>query len=262
MTPTEVADQAYANSAYIPDGDSYYGRWADQAAAFRGVHRDLELGVPYGDGARQSYDIFHPSGHAKGSVIFVHGGYWLASGPRDFSHLAAGAVAAGYACAMPSYTLAPDARIADITRDIAGAIGAIARRTTGPIHLAGHSAGGHLVARMACVDMAADWSHRVARVMAISPISDLAPLMQTSMNTTLGINATEALAESPVHLAPQNMAVTAWVGGAERPAFLDQAQWLSTAWDCDLTVEGEKHHFDVIEGLETPHSAMIRALLI
>ncbi|AGI66409.1 hypothetical protein OAN307_c06820 [Octadecabacter antarcticus 307] len=261
MTPTEVTDQAYANSAYIPGGHSYFARWADQAASFRSVHRHAELGVPYGDGARQSYDIFHPLGSAKGTVIFVHGGYWLAGGPRDFSHLAAGAETAGYACAMPSYTLAPEARIADITRDIAAAIGTIAWRTTGPIYLVGHSAGGHLVARMACVDMVADWSHRVARVMAISPISDLAPLMETSMNAMLGIDATEALTESPVHLTQQNMAVTAWVGGAERPAFLDQAQWLRTAWDCDLTIEADLHHFDVIEGLETPHSAMMRALL-
>lgn len=254
-------DEAYANSAYIPDGESYYARWTDQAAVFRGVHADAELGVSYGDCTRQSYDIFHPSGSAKGTVIFVHGGYWLASGPRDFSHLAAGAVAGGYACAMPSYRLAPDARIADITRNIAAAIGAIARRTTGPIYLAGHSAGGHLVARMACVDMAADWSLRVARVMAISPISDLAPLMETSMNATLGIDAAEALAESPVNLTPQHVAVTAWVGGAERPAFLDQAQWLRIAWDCNLTIEADLHHFDVIEGLEAPHSAMMRALL-
>ncbi len=260
MTLTEAADQAYANSAYIPDGDSYYAHWADKAAAFRSGHAEKELGVPYGDGPRQSYDVFHPSGAAKGTVIFVHGGYWMAANPRDFSHLALGAVTAGYACAMPCYTLAPEARIADITREIAAAIGAIARSTAGPIYLVGHSAGGHLVARMACHDMAADWSHRIARIMAISPISDLAPLMETAMNATLGVDLAEALVESPAHLAPQNMAVTAWVGGAERPAFLQQAQWLMNAWDCDLTIEAEKHHFDVIEGLEAPHSAMMRAL--
>ena len=261
MTFNMTADEAYANSAYIPDGDSYFARWSVQAAAFRGGHVNAELGVSYDVGARQNYDIFYTSGTAKGTVIFVHGGYWLASSPRDFSHLAVGAVTAGYACAMPSYTLAPDARIADITREIAVAIGVIARSTIGPIYLAGHSAGGYLVARMACVDMAADWSHRVARIMAISPISDLLPLMETSMNTTLKIDVAEALAESPIHFAPQNMAVTAWVGSAERPAFLDQAQWLRAAWDCDLTIEAGKHHFDVIEGLETPLSAMMRALL-
>jgi arylformamidase len=261
MTRAMTPDEAYANSTYIPDGESYYARWAGQAAAFRATHADAELSVPYGAGVRQSYDFFQVSGPAKGTVVFVHGGYWMASSPRDFSHLAAGAVSAGYACAMPSYTLAPDARITDITLEIAAAIGAIARRTTGPIYLTGHSAGGHLVARMACVDMAADWSRRVARIMAISPIGDLAPLMETSMNEVLGIDPAEALAQSPVHLARQNMAVTAWVGGAERPAFLDQAQWLGAAWDCDVTIEAQMHHFDVIEGLQTPHSAMMRALL-
>ena len=261
MTLIMKADEAYSNSAYIPDGDSYFARWSCQAAAFRSGHIDVELGVSYGIAARQNYDIFYPSGTAKGTVIFVHGGYWLASSPRDFSHLAAGAVTAGYACAMPSYTLAPDARIADITQEIKVAIDTIARSTLGPIYLVGHSAGGYLVARMACLDMAADWSHRIVRILAISPISDLLPLMETSMNTTLRIDVVEALAESPIHFAPQNMAVIAWVGGAERPAFLDQAQWLRAAWNCDLTIEAEKHHFNVIEGLETPLSSMMRALL-
>ncbi len=248
MTP----DQAYANSAYIPDGDGYFARWEAAAAVFRAGQSRAKTSA---DG-----EIYVPEGAARGTVVFVHGGYWMAGSPAMFSHLAAGAVSAGYACAMPSYTLAPDARIGDMTRQIAGRIGEIARAVDGPLYLVGHSAGAHLVARMVCSDMAADWSARVARVMAISPLGDLAPLMETAMNDTLGIDADEARAESPVHHARQDIPVTVWVGGAERPAFLDQAGWLANAWGCDLTVEAEKHHFDVIEGLESPVSPMMRAL--
>ena len=257
MTP----DEAYANSAYIPDGEGYYARWDADAAAFRASWAEKELGVAYGERARETYDLFRPAGAAAGTVVFVHGGYWLAGSPSMFSHLAAGAVARGYACAMPSHTLCPDARIGDIVRQVAAAVGAIAARTQGPIYLVGHSAGGHLVARMACMDMAAAWSGRVARVMAISPLSDLGPLMDTSMNDTLGIDAAEARSESPIHHGVQNFPVTAWVGGDERPAFLDQAKGLHDAWGCDLSIDPGRHHFDVIEGLEDPSSAMMRALL-
>ena len=47
--------------------------------------------------------------------MFVHGGYWLRFDRDMWSHLAAGAVARGWACAIPSYTLAPEARISAMT---------------------------------------------------------------------------------------------------------------------------------------------------
>jgi arylformamidase len=257
MTP----DEAYANSAYIPDGEAYYARWDAAAAAFRNMPTDKDLGVAYGRGARQTYDFYRPIGPALGTVVIVHGGYWLAGSPYMFSHLAAGSLGRGLACAMPSHTLCPDVRIADITAEIKTAIDAIAARTDGPLYLVGHSAGGHLVARMACEDIAPDWAHRVARVMAISPLGDLAPLMGTTMNDTLGLTTEEARLESPIHHRVRDVAVTAWVGGDERPAFLQQAKGLHDAWGCDLTIDPGRHHFDVIEGLEDATSPMMRALL-
>lgn len=254
-------DDAYANSKYIPDGEGYYTRWPAAAEAFVTHHPLKELGVVYGPAVRQTYDIFHPSQLAKGTIIFVHGGYWMNCTPRDFSHLAKGGIEAGYAVAMPQYTLAPDARIGDMTVEIARAIAAIAERTAGPLYLAGHSAGGHLVARMACKDMAAAWSGRIKRVMAISPLSDLGPLRQTGMNDTLRIDHEEAQRESPIRHARQEMPVTVWVGGDERPVFRDQAGWLAAAWGCDHVVDEGRHHFDVIEGLQDPQSAMLKTLL-
>jgi acetyl esterase/lipase len=256
MTP----DESYANSAYIPDGESYYAMWEARAAAFRSRHEAKEVGVSYGADPRQLFDMYHPDGVPRGTVIVLHGGYWMAGSPAMFSHLAEGALALGFAAAMPSHMLAPDARISEITHEVADAIAAIAARTVGPLYVVGHSSGGHLAARMACADMVADWSPRVRRIMAISPLSDLAPLMETSMNETLRIDADEAKRESPVHHATQDIPVTVWVGGGERPAFLDQAKWLHDTWGCDLTVDSDKHHFNVIEGLEDPTSAMMRAL--
>lgn len=246
-------DDAYANGAYIPDGDSYPDKWAAAAAAFRG-RAMCELDLPYGESPRQVVDLFHPPRLAKGVVIFVHGGYWLRFDKSYWSHLAAGPLAHGWAVAMPSYDLCPDVRIGEITQQIGQAVTVIADRVPGPVRLVGHSAGGHLVARVAGAE-------RVEKVVSVSPVSDLAPLMKTSMNKDLRIDKAEARAESPVHMAAPAMPVTVWVGADERPAFLDQARWLAEAWACDHVVAPDQHHFNVIEALEDQASPLTMAVV-
>ena len=249
----------YMNSAFIPDGDNFYPRWQGQAAAFRDqMAKRSTLNIPYGPGARQAFDLFRPEGMARGLMVFVHGGYWLACGREDYSHLAAGALARGWACALPSYTLAPNARIAAMTDEIAGAVRAASAMVAGPVVVTGHSAGGHLAARMGCAGLVVP----VARVVPISPLADLAPLMQTDMNANLAIDPAEADRESPARLALRTgVQAHVWVGGQERPAFLWQARTLSEAWNCPWTVEAGRHHFDVIDGLTDPNSALMTACL-
>ena len=259
MTP----DEAYANSAYIPDGESYYARWEAEAAAFR-ARTPHELGVPYGDRGRQTYDLFPSETGRFGTVIFVHGGYWMAGSSGMFSHLAKGAVQAGYACALVNYPLCPEARIADITSDVARAIGAIADRVAGPLYLVGHSAGGHLVARMLCqdVELAPDVAARLVKVTPISPLSDLRPLVDTAMNDDFTMDGNAAWVESPLReTAPRNVPVTCWVGGDERPAFVDQARWLADAWGGELVIVPDLHHFNVIDGLADGNSSLTKTVL-
>ena len=253
-------DTAYTNSAFIPGGEGFAPRWAALAAAFRAVHPPERL--IYGPGTRNWADLYRPEGAAKGLVVFVHGGYWLRFSPDDFSHLAAGALAAGYACALPAYTLAPEARISTMVREIVAALQMLADRVPGPLYLTGHSAGGHLAARMACKGMLpGPLAARVARVLPISPITDLAPMTLTGMQPALRLDAAEVATESPVYLPRrEGMDVRLWVGGDERPAFLAQAGALAGAWGCPLTVEPGRHHFDVIEGLQSA-SPLLHTLL-
>jgi len=256
-------DIAYQNAPHIPGGAEYPARWAAAAAAFRArLGARAMLGRAYGDGARQFCDLFMPAGSPRGVLVFVHGGFWRAFGPRDWSHLAAGGLGRGWAVAMPGYSLAPAARVGAIGREIAAAVDRLAAAMAGPLVLTGHSAGGHLVARMACADLALAAAGRLARVVPISPIGDLGPLMQTAMNADLRIDPAEAAAESPALLAPRpGLPVHVWVGGAERPAFLDQARGLASAWDAALTVAPGRHHFDVIDPLADPASDLMEALL-
>ena len=253
-------DDAYANAAYIQGGDTYPDKWAAAAAAFRNQAM-CQLDIPYGDTRRQRFDLFHPNRAARGVLIFVHGGYWLRFDKSFWSHLAQGPLAEGWAVAMPSYDLCPDVRITEIGQQITRAIATIADRVPGPIRLAGHSAGGQLVARAAVPDSRSGWQTRLEHVVSISPVSDLAPLMNTAMNKDLCIDAPEASAESPAHLPRPNVPVTVWVGEDERPVFLDQARWLAEHWDAALVVEPARHHFDVVEALADPASPLLGACL-
>lgn len=257
-------DDAYANGAYIEGADAYPPRWAAAAKAFRAeLGFRAQIGVRYGESDRQVYDFFEPNGISRGTVVFVHGGYWKAFDRSSWSHLAAGPLARGWAVAMPSYDLCPDVRITQITRQVASALAHVAGRTQGPIALAGHSAGGHLVARMMDpLITPSDIRGRIAQVMPISPVADLGPLMETSMNEVLRIDAAEAEAESPVNMQPPHgVNVTVWVGGDERPVFLEQAEAFARAWGARQVVTEGEHHFNVIDALADPESDMVRALL-
>lgn len=256
-------DDAYANGAYIEGASDFPPRWNTEAAAFRAnLGSRAELDLPYAEGARNRLDIFYPEGSAKGLFIFVHGGYWRAFDKSTWSHFAEGALKRGWAVAMPSYDLCPDVRISDITHQIARAVEMAATKVEGPIALAGHSAGGHLVARMLEPGLLSDpVASRIRTVLPISPLSDLRPLLKTSMNEDLRLTEEEAALESPIQMTRRHQArVETWVGGAERPSFLDQAQSLSVAWGIECVVVPKKHHFDVIDALCDPESDMVAAI--
>ena len=255
---------AYENGKYIPDAASYVPQWEADAVAFRAsLGARAQVDLAYGPESRQQFDLFMPGGVGRGLVVFIHGGYWKAFDKSYWSHLAAGALEQGFAVAMPSYRLAPDVRIAEITLDVMAAVEAAARMVAGPIVVTGHSAGGHLSARMGCVGVLPEAvAARLMRVVPISPLSDLRPLMQTDMNAELRIDAAEAALESPVLCAPLDASTTVWVGAEERPAFLDQARWLSEAWPrAELRIAPGRHHFDVVAEMVEADSSLTRALV-
>ena len=259
-------DIDYINVDYIPGGAEYPDRWEAEGQAYR--QREAAIGrarlnVPYGERDRNRFDLFHPAGKPKGLVVFVHGGYWIRFDRHFWSHFSAGLTARGWAVAIPSAPLAPEARVRDMTREVARAVETAAGLVPGPIRLVGHSAGGHLVARMGCRDVVldADVRARIAHILPLSPVSDLRPLRKIAMNDTLRLNEDEARTESPVlHPAP-DISVTVWVGAEERPVFLDQAIWLSEAWRAPLRLDPGRHHFDLLNGLEDAESPMVESIL-
>ncbi|GJD49635.1 hypothetical protein OPKNFCMD_2368 [Methylobacterium crusticola] len=268
--PLGDPDLAYDNAAAIPDAAAFPPRWAAEAAAFRarlGGAGRARLDLPYGAGARHRYDLFLPEGEAAGLVVFIHGGYWRAFDKSVWSHLAAGPLAAGHAVALPSYPLCPDARIAGITADIAAFLERAAAEVPGPIRLCGHSAGGHLAARMLCADVDLGCAGRIVRAVSISGVHDLRPLLATRMNAVLRLHADEARRESPALREPRPGArLVACAGAGELPEFRRQNLLLANVWHglgavtAAFEVAG-RHHFGIVEDLADPRSALTRAIV-
>ncbi|MEM7723474.1 MAG: alpha/beta hydrolase [Pseudomonadota bacterium] len=259
-------DDAYANAAYIPDGERIAASWLERAPAFRERHPPEVL--PYGVSTRQVVDVFRSKQAAQGLLFFVHGGYWMAFSGRDFSHLAEGAMALGYAAALPSYTLAPDATIAEITEEVARGIAVAAAELDGPIILTGHSAGGHLVTRMMCEGvLPEEVAARVAHVVSISGVHDLRPLLNTRMREPLQLNDANVLHDSPALQRPRGgTKVTCVVGTEERPEFLRQTDLLANIWTGlgaetrAVHLDGE-NHFSIIDGLSRPDSGLTKLIV-
>ncbi|MCO5732873.1 alpha/beta hydrolase [Rhizobium sp. SSA_523] len=265
-------NDAYTNGANIPRGEAWPDAWVEPARALRdrlAVEGRCRIDLSYGDKPRNRFDLFLPDGMPKGLVVFVHGGYWQALDKSYWSHLAQGSLHHGFAVAMPSYTLAPQARIGEIVQEIAAAITDAAGEIDGPIHLTGHSAGGHLVTRMVAsqTPLAPAVRERVRTVVSISGVHDLRPLVQTGLNAKLRLNDEEAAAESPVLMRPSDgTRLFCWVGGNERAEFIRQnalmaSLWLGLGAETGAYVEPDRHHFNVIDGLADPTHPLTLTLL-
>lgn len=270
MTEFQITDwdDAYSNETHIPDSQRWPDEWSALAAQYR-ANSNCELDIAYGEQARQVYDMFFPAGDPAGLFVFIHGGYWLEFDKSYWSHLAKGAVDSGWAVAMPSYVLCPQAGIGHIRDMVTTAITHAADRIPGPIVLTGHSAGGHLAACMVCdgSPLPLEIQQRVVHTVSISGLHDLRPLVKTQMNTQLNLTDREAMLLSPAFRIPDvQCRLTAWVGEAERPEFLRQADLIANAWrGCGAWTQcvsaPDQHHFDVIDGLCDAQSPLMKAAL-
>ncbi|MBL8581603.1 MAG: alpha/beta hydrolase [Rhizobiaceae bacterium] len=264
-------EDAYTNGANIARGDRWPEIWVEPARRYREALTPgrARLDLAYGERPRNRLDLFLPEGKPAGLVVFVHGGYWVRFDKSYFSHLAAGPNAAGFAVAMPSYTLCPEVGIPDIVEEVAAAVSFAASLVPGPLHLCGHSAGGHLAARMVCADtpLSPEIRGRLGHLMSISGVNDLRPLMNIAVNAQLRLDDALATVQSPALLRPlPGVRITCWVGANERSEFIRQNALLANAWiglgaATAVMEEPDRHHLNVIDGLAEPGHPMTSALL-
>lgn len=260
----------YNNRARVPEHPEIIAGWQADAAAYRTVAVS-ELGISYGPGERQHYDLFKPEA-VKGNaiVLFIHGGYWQALDRSYFSHMARGVNRLGVPMAVAGYDLCPQVELGHIVWELQQAAAALWRQFRRPIVAAGHSAGGHLAA---CL-LATDWKnvdhdlpvHLVPAAYGISGLYNLKPLTETSINAALGLDMASAERESPLFWpAPSGLLMDAVVGGAESGEYLKQSRRITDVWGLEgvRTHYGEiggANHFTVLADLPDPESAMSKRL--
>lgn len=258
LTPAWV-EREYNNRELVPGHLQFFERWDTDSEFVRRTlpgRRDL----PYGPDARHRIDLF-PAKGADRLLVFVHGGYWRGLDKRMFAWLAPSWVAEGVSVALVNYRLCPAVRIADIVDDAMAALNWIA--VNAPVHgagagrivLAGHSAGGHLVAALLAsprerlrFDPA-----RIAGCVPISGIFDFSPLPLFSGNADFKLDAASARAldlhdRQPTIPAPLVVAV----GGDESGEFIRQSRLIAERWSAQLRslhVLPGLHHFSVVEAL-------------
>jgi arylformamidase len=250
----------YDNSAKVAGSDALLANLPRLAADFRVRHRFADYGVPYGPSARQRLDLFWPdASRAAPMAIFVHGGYWQHSDRAAWSHLAAGLLAHGMAVAMPSYDQCPAVAMPVVVDHLLAVAPALFRLHGRKMLAIGHSAGGHLAAML----LANDWSAQglpadlIYAALPISGLFDLQPLVRTSVNDALGMDAAVARGVSPMFLPAPGRPLHAVVGGDEGVEYARQSRELAAAWGGAWEVSPGHHHFNVVSELADPTSRVV-----
>jgi len=263
----------YNNRALVPDHATFFARWAEQSARAR-ASMICDLERRYGDGPRDTVDVF-PARKGDGTcLMFIHGGYWRSLDKSDFSFLAPAWVGAGVSLAVVNYDLCPAVRIEHIVRKMLRAsrwlylnaeqFGMDEER----LYVAGHSAGAQLAAML----MAALWPDYDPRLpkdlwkgaLLVSGLYDLRPLVHVDwLNADLRLDEATALRCSPVFLPPATRApVMTCVGGLESSEFRRQNALVAARWKSvfagDIAMP-DRHHFSVVDALAEQDSALFAA---
>jgi len=257
-------DAAYDNTAAIVDSQTFRMRWLDESTAIRAEPTSLR-DLRYGQRPRATLDYF-PCGTPNAPLfIFIHGGYWQRNEKERFSFVAPGPRAHGFHVAVPGYTLAPEARLADIVGEIRQSLDFLVAHASElgfdreRVFVGGWSAGGHLTAAVA--------DHPAVKGgIPISGIFDLEPIALGALNDRLDLSAWEIAMLSPVRtLGERSPPLRMFVGGLELPELKRQSADFAQAAKAHglpvtLTALPGHHHFSILDELARPAGVMARAL--
>ncbi|MFN3936558.1 MAG: alpha/beta hydrolase [Gemmobacter sp.] len=245
-----------------------YARLSRTAQALAGARCGLEYDAASGE----RFDLFGTGpGQARPCFVFIHGGYWRALSRDASSFMAPMLAARGIACAVPDYSLAPDARIGEIVRQCrafvthlwmnAADLGIDRTR----IVVGGSSAGGHLAAAVA----SGGWQRAaglpaqpLAGLLPVSGLFELAPLAASHVQDWMRFTPDEIADFSPLRHPPEgSLRATVALARGETPGFARQSAAYAGLIGAPLLTVPGRNHFDVVLDLCDPETALARALL-
>jgi len=257
-------DAAYNNTAHVADSAALIAGREQRSAAFRAARPAL-LDIAYGPGERQRWDLFPGRDRSAPCLVFIHGGYWQRNSRETFACLMQGVAALGWSAALPGYTLAPDASLAEIVAEIGASLDWLAAHgpahgIAGPVVVSGWSAGGHLTALAL--------SHPRAQAgLAISGVFELGPLRDTYLDEKLALTDAEVAGLSPLRLPVVPKPLLVAHGTAELPALIDNSRSFHRL-RADAHAPGalvpvpRANHFTILDELEKPEGLLTRQLAL
>jgi arylformamidase len=252
----------YNNQAFVADFPKFFEQWKTESARIRDT-RPCYLNVPYGNGPKQTLDIFLPSNRPAtyrdlGPVfVSIHGGWWYFLSKEDQNFVAEAFLDEGCVVVCPEYLSAPMASIGELVASCRLALlwtykniqrfGGDRHR----IHVGGQSAGAHLTTMC----MATDWTalggpaDLVKSASSISGLYDLHDLLDSNHNDHIRMTPSDAEENSPLlHMPSTANPMIIAVGGQERPGFLRQHKLFAGTWTSpnrpvtDVSLPDDNHY--------------------
>lgn len=234
--------------------------------------------VVYDAESGQRLDIFAPRIAQKmlPVFVFIHGGYWRALAKEDSAMMAGMLAAEGIATVVIDYRLAPEASLAEITREVRAALGFVWRNAQQyglareRICVGGSSAGGHLAATV----LAEGWQQGfglpadvVKFGMPLSGLFELAPLAATFPQQWLQLGPADIDALSPIrHIPQQGCPITVAWSQHEADGFTRQSRAFADSWaeagGVVTRIEvANRNHYDILLDWCSPETELSQALL-
>ncbi len=275
FTTQEELDAQYDLRALFPEAASLYeafcGRESEEARGDLAHH----LGVPFGPTLAEHVDLY-PAGEGAPVLVYVHGGFWVLRTAREFGFVARGPVSRNVATVVTNYALCPAVTIDEEVRQTRAAVAWAyrnAREFGGDperIHVAGHSAGGHLVAML----LSTDWegvyglpADVIKGATVISGLFDLSPFPYTFLQPKVQLTWDQIRRNSPIfHLPDAAPPLLVAYGEKETDEFKRQSEDYLGAWKVKglsggrLVLSG-KNHFDVVDGFLDAGSPLLSRIL-
>jgi arylformamidase len=271
----EELDAQYDLRARFPEAASLYeafcGRESEKAREDLNHHLD----VPFGPTLAEHVDLY-PAVEGAPVLVYVHGGFWALRTAREFGFVARGPVSRGAATVVTNYALCPAVTIDEIVRQTRAAVAWTYENAPSfggdpeRIHVAGHSAGGHLVAMLLATDWEGDYglpADIIKGATAISGLFDLAPFPYTFLQPKVQFTWDQVRRNSPIlHLPDAAPPLLVAYGEDETDEFKRQSEDYLGAWKAEglpgerLVLPG-KNHFDVIDGFLDAGSPLLSRIL-
>jgi arylformamidase len=226
------------------------------------------------------FDLYRPAppatpGDAPPPVlVFVHGGRWRLNTSRETAYWAEAALAEGWALVVLNQPKLdePEVRLWAIVDAVGQGLAAVCALAptlgldAARLGLAGHSSGAHLALSATQAAMARDaaWLSGLRRLLLVSGLYDLRPLLAAQGEAEAGFTAAEAQSMSPLlHTEARPLPVPAMVavGEQESTEFIRQSRALHWAlaggpagavWQ---PVPGAAH-FDIADDFDAPGSPL------